>query len=353
MYCRSRPSIPLRSRLDFGRCVPWHAHPIGPACPRLHLRSVLQHASGFFPTRPRGARAWASHDGDPCMQLPSARGCYQLAPQRTSTSNPVPMPGTPKRAVLKSSTGFNRAGDGSCRDLALRFVQQEGAPVGCVRHARLPAPIRAVGKYEAQLTVTRLSQSISPFAPLIFTSFIARTKRSDFGMRIGIVVVASFQPTAHADPCRSPRVRTLNVLPLPASIPLRSRLDFGRCVPWHAHPIGPACPRLHLRSVLQHASGFFPTRPPGARAWASHDGDPCMQLPSARGCYQLAPQRTSTSNPVPMPGTPRRPAALASPPATKALDPDPFPRHSLRHAVYAALLHFGFETAKGCVCLQS
>ena len=26
-------------------------------------------------------------------------------------------------------------------------------------------------------------------------------------------------------------------------------------------------------------------------------------------------------------------------------DPDPFPRHSLRHAVYAALLHFGFETA--------
>ena len=37
--------------------------------------------------------------------------------------------------------------------------------------------------------------------------------------------------------------------------------------------------------------------------------------------------------------------ALASSPATKALDPDPFPRHSLRHAVYAALLHFGFETA--------
>ena len=39
-------------------------------------------------------------------------------------------------------------------------------------------------------------------------------------------------------------------------------------------------------------------------------------------------------------------AALASSPATKALDPDPFPRHSLRHAVYAALLHFGFETAE-------
>jgi tetratricopeptide (TPR) repeat protein len=38
-------------------------------------------------------------------------------------------------------------------------------------------------------------------------------------------------------------------------------------------------------------------------------------------------------------------AALASPPATKALDPDPFPCRSLRHAVYAALLHFGLETA--------
>src|SRR6202030_2800389 len=38
-------------------------------------------------------------------------------------------------------------------------------------------------------------------------------------------------------------------------------------------------------------------------------------------------------------------AALASPPATKALDPDPFPCRSLRHAVYAALLHFGLESA--------
>src|SRR5271157_2134164 len=62
-----------------------------------------------------------------------------------------------KTSCSESSTGFNRAGDGSCRDLALRFVQQVGAPVGCVRHARLPAPIRAVGEYEAQLTVTRLS----------------------------------------------------------------------------------------------------------------------------------------------------------------------------------------------------
>src|SRR6516162_6119965 len=38
-------------------------------------------------------------------------------------------------------------------------------------------------------------------------------------------------------------------------------------------------------------------------------------------------------------------AALASPPATKALDLDPFPCRSLRHVVYAALLHFGLERA--------
>ena len=71
----------------------------------------------------------------------------------------------------------------------------------------------------------------------------------------------------------------------------------------------------------------------------------CVQLPSACGCFQLAPQRTCTSNPGSMPGTPRVLAALASPLATKALDPDPFPCRSLRHVVYAAVLHFGLETA--------
>jgi len=107
------------------------------------------------------------------------------------------------------------------------------------------------------------------------------------------VVVASFRPTARipsltrggvpfADPCRPPRVRTLDVLPLPAPIPLRSRLDFGRRVPLHAHPIGPACTGLHLRSVLQRASGFFPTRPHGAKP-------DCLATPQpACSCLRLA-----------------------------------------------------------------
>jgi hypothetical protein len=45
-------------------------------------------------------------------------------------------------------------------------------------------------------------------------------------------------------------------------------------------------------------------------------------------------------------------AAPASPPATKALDPDLFSHLSLRHAVYAALLHFGFETAGFIECMK-
>src|SRR5262249_41882406 len=148
------------------------------------------------------------------------------------------------------------------------------------------------GESKAQLTGTRPSQSISPFAPPAFTGFHAPTKRSDFCMDVGrSSLPPSGLPLAPhrsramgcpSDPCRPPRVRTLDVLPLPAPIPLRSRLDFGRHVPWHAHPIGPACTGLHLRSVLQRASGFFPTRPRGARP-------DCLATPRpACSCLRLA-----------------------------------------------------------------
>ncbi len=118
------------------------------------------------------------------------------------------------------------------------------------------------------------------------------------------VVVASFRSTAHADPNRSPWVKTLDVPPLPPPLPPRPRLDFGRRVWRHANPAGSACSGIYFRSVLRFASGFFPTRPHGVSVIASLDGRHCVQLPPARGCYQLAPQRTFTSNPVPMPGTP-------------------------------------------------
>jgi len=118
------------------------------------------------------------------------------------------------------------------------------------------------------------------------------------------VVVASFGPTARADPRRSPWVRTLDVPQPPPPLPPRPRLDFGHRVRRHAHPADPACSGVHFRSVPRFASGFFPTRPHGASGLPSHDVIHCVQLPPARGCYQLAPRRTYTSNPVPMPGTP-------------------------------------------------
>src|SRR5271170_1987532 len=49
------------------------------------------------------APALASHDGRDCVQLPLARGCYHLAPRRTFTSNPVPMPGTPPEGFARWS----------------------------------------------------------------------------------------------------------------------------------------------------------------------------------------------------------------------------------------------------------
>ena len=54
------PPLPLRPRMDFGRRVRRHADPAGPACSGVHSRSVLRFASGFFPTRPRGASAGVS-----------------------------------------------------------------------------------------------------------------------------------------------------------------------------------------------------------------------------------------------------------------------------------------------------
>ena len=55
------------------------------------------------------APAPASHDGEYCVQLPPARGCYHLAPRRTFTSNPVPMPGTPPRGSMRAARKLARA----------------------------------------------------------------------------------------------------------------------------------------------------------------------------------------------------------------------------------------------------
>ena len=89
------------------------------------------------------------------------------------------------RHLLKQPTGVGHAGAGTSRFLVPRFVQQKAPPPGCVRWLIVPAPRRAVGEHEAQLPWSRLSQSISPFAPPAFTGFVATMKRSDFP--VGVV----------------------------------------------------------------------------------------------------------------------------------------------------------------------
>ena len=56
--------------------------------------------SGFFPPQwPHGAGSGVSRRHRR-VQLPLARGCYQRAPRRTFTSNPVPMSGTPSATAF-------------------------------------------------------------------------------------------------------------------------------------------------------------------------------------------------------------------------------------------------------------
>src|SRR5271167_1972784 len=173
------------------------------------------------------------------------------------------------RCVFEQPTGVGRAGGGTARLLALRFVQQKASLLGYVQALILSVPRRAVGEHEAQLPWSHLCQSISSLAPLAFTSLLATMRRSDFCVGI---VPSSLPPSGlplEADPRRPPWVMTLDVPPLPPPLPLRPRMDFGRRVRRHADPAGPACSGVHSRSVLRFASGFFPTRPRGASAGVS------------------------------------------------------------------------------------
>src|SRR5271155_4332913 len=82
------------------------------------------------------APALASRDGRDCVQLPPARGCYHLAPRRTFTSNPAPMPGTPS-ATASGGFGLDKR---LASDILRRqgFDGQERASSG--PPTRLPGP---------------------------------------------------------------------------------------------------------------------------------------------------------------------------------------------------------------------
>src|SRR5271170_354254 len=207
------------------------------------------------------------------------------------------------RCRFEQPTRIGRAGVGTDRLLALRFLQQKVSRPGCVRALSFSVPRRAVGEHEAQLPWSRLSQSISSLAPLAFASLLATMRRSDFCVG---VVPSSLPPSGlplEADPRRPPWVMTLDVPPPRPHY--RSGLEWILGVAFEDTLTRPA--RL--------AQGFTSVRCCGAPrassphgltapAPASPDGGYCMQLPPARGCYHLAPRRTFTSNPVPMPGTP-------------------------------------------------
>jgi hypothetical protein len=82
--------LPLRPRLDFGLRVRRHAHPAGPACSGVHFRSVPRFASGFFPTRPRGAndcRLTTAAPACSCLRLAVATN-----PPREGLSPPIQCP---------------------------------------------------------------------------------------------------------------------------------------------------------------------------------------------------------------------------------------------------------------------
>ena len=171
-----------------------------------------------------------------------------------STAGLIPAEAELPRSHRRRSQSFSCSLPYAAEDSAARMRPE----------ARSFPPPRAVGEHEAQLTVSRPSQSISPFAPraLPASSLIRRDPTSAWassGRRCLLPVYRSRGPTQI-----SPGKNT-GCPAAPPPLPPRPRLDFGRRVRRHAHPAGPACSGVHFRSVLRFASGFFPTRPRGAR----------------------------------------------------------------------------------------
>src|SRR5277367_4342560 len=96
------------------------------------------------------------------------------------------------RCRFEQPTRIGRAGVGTDRFLALRFLQQKVSRRGCVRALSLSVPRRAVGEHKAQLPWSRLSQSIASLALLAFTSLLATYEEIRLLRGRRPVVVASF-----------------------------------------------------------------------------------------------------------------------------------------------------------------
>ena len=98
MYCRSRPQY--RSDLGWILGVAFLGTLTRSARPAQGFTYVrCCSAPRLLPHTASRRQAGLSRDAPTCVQLPSACGCFQLAPQRTCTSNPGSMPGTPRRPL--------------------------------------------------------------------------------------------------------------------------------------------------------------------------------------------------------------------------------------------------------------
>jgi hypothetical protein len=189
-------------------------------------------------------------------------------------------------------------------------MRRRGAPTGCVRTARSPCPLAGCRR-------KRSSFDGDPFftlhLPLRSTDF-HRLQRYYEEIRLlhghRLVVVASFRPTARlgvsADPCRSPRVRytECTAAPVPNTAPIS--VGFWASRSFARSPDRPGLPR----ASLSFGAAARLRLPP-------HTSSRRVQLPSACGCYQLAPQRTFTSYPGSMPGAQR--LAFRPPPSAAAV----------------------------------
>ena len=117
------------------------------------------------------------------------------------------------------------------------------------------------------------------------------------------VVVASSGSTAHADPCRPPWVRCTECPAAAVPITAPTSVGFWASRSKARSPGRPGLLRASLSLGAAVRLGFLP-HTASRRQKCRLSTQLCVQLPPARGCYQLAPQRTFTSNSVPMPGTP-------------------------------------------------
>ena len=183
--------------------------------PSRHIRNAkpaLPTAGLGYPNPPDVARSEAFR-----QQITAQRGERRGACASASSTVWPSTPGAPLLRITFSSARARFASDATSSSSRSGSAARAAGPAVvlrlavCSSHGRcsdasdylsVAAPLRAVGEHEAQLTVSRPSQPISPFAQPAFTGVIAPTKRSDFCMGI---VPSSLPPSGlplartHAD----------------------------------------------------------------------------------------------------------------------------------------------------------